>query len=67
MTTKAEKLAAILAETCMTPDVGEAHLEILARHGLDVERSREIDRRVMKELAEEGYPAPDEDEDDNIS
>lgn len=65
MKTKTEKLAAILSEISETLDDGEDLLEVLARHGLDVEKAREIDRRVMKELAEEGYLVPDAD--DNIS
>jgi hypothetical protein len=61
MTTKAEKLARIMADIYMHPE--DDQLEVLARHlpASAIEKAREIDRRVMKELAEEGYPAPEED------
>lgn len=62
MTTKTALLAAIKADIHKNPD--DDHLEILARH-VDVsaiERARAIDWRGMAELAELGYPAPDEDD-----
>lgn len=36
----------------------EEHLEVLARHGLDVEKGREIVRRVEAKMAEEGTLRP---------
>jgi len=46
-----EKLAAIMAELSSTPD--DDHLEILQRHGLDVEAGRRLSQRVDDRIASE--------------
>ena len=52
---KEEKLAAIMAEIRSSPD--DDHLEILQRHGLDVEAGRRLATRVDARLASDVPPA----------
>lgn len=64
--TKEKRLKAFIDDLVANPQ--DDHLDVLSRHvsASSIEKAREIDRRVMVSLAEDGFPPPP-DEDVDIS